>query len=83
VTAEQFRHALNLLARPGNTVSSTARLLGVSRATIYKCVPGREPGPPAAPPARRTPLESGAQITHICSPMSGSRVMAEPPWPTG
>ena len=51
LTAEQIRHARDLLTRPGNTVSSIARLLGVSRATIYKYVPevttGRQAvGPP-------------------------------------
>ena len=39
MTAEQIRHARDLLTRPDNTVSSIARLLGVSRATIYKYVP--------------------------------------------
>lgn len=39
MTAEQVRHARDLLARPDNTVSSIARLLGVSRSTIYKYVP--------------------------------------------
>jgi DNA invertase Pin-like site-specific DNA recombinase len=39
MTAEQIQHARDLLARPDNTVSSIARLLGVSRATIYKYVP--------------------------------------------
>ncbi len=39
MTAEQIRHARDLLARPDNTVSSIARLLGVSRATLYKDVP--------------------------------------------
>ena len=39
MTAEQIRHAHDLLTRPDNTVSSIARLLGVSRATIYKYVP--------------------------------------------
>jgi DNA invertase Pin-like site-specific DNA recombinase len=34
LTAEQIRHARDLLTRPDNTVSSIARLLGVSRATI-------------------------------------------------
>ena len=38
MTAEQIRHARDLLTRPDNTVSSIARL-GVSRATIYKYVP--------------------------------------------
>ncbi len=39
MTAEQIRKARDLLTRPDNTVSSIARLLGVSRATIYKHVP--------------------------------------------
>ena len=34
MTPEQIRHAHDLLTRPDNTVSSIARLLGVSRATI-------------------------------------------------
>jgi hypothetical protein len=38
MTAEQIRHARDLLTRPDNTVSSIARLLGVSHATIYKYV---------------------------------------------
>src|SRR5437016_5317886 len=48
MTAEQIRHARDLLARPGNTVSSIARLLGVSRATIYKYVPEVTTGRQAA-----------------------------------
>jgi DNA invertase Pin-like site-specific DNA recombinase len=39
MTPEQIQHARALLAQPDNTVSSIARLLGVSRATIYKYVP--------------------------------------------
>lgn len=39
LTSEQIRHARDLLAQPGNTVSSIARLLGVSRSTIYKHIP--------------------------------------------
>ena len=38
MTAEQIRHARDLLTLPDNTVSSIARLLGVRRATIYKYV---------------------------------------------
>ena len=45
MTAEQIRLARDLLTRPDNTVSSIARLLGVSRATIYKCVPELTAGP--------------------------------------
>src|SRR5919198_229254 len=47
MTPEQIRHARALLARPDNSVASIARLLGVSRSTLYKYVPelagGRRP----------------------------------------
>jgi DNA invertase Pin-like site-specific DNA recombinase len=47
MTPEQVRHARDLLARPDNSVASIARLLGVSRSTLYKYVPeltgGRRP----------------------------------------
>ncbi len=39
MTPEQVRHACDLLTHPDNTVSSIARLLNVSRSTIYKYVP--------------------------------------------
>jgi DNA invertase Pin-like site-specific DNA recombinase len=39
LTPEQVRHARDLLTHPNNTVSSIARLLGVSRSTIYTYVP--------------------------------------------
>jgi DNA invertase Pin-like site-specific DNA recombinase len=39
MTPEQVRSARDLLAQPDHTVSSIARLLGVSRSTIYKYVP--------------------------------------------
>ncbi|WP_331727436.1 recombinase family protein (plasmid) [Streptomyces sp. NBC_00161] len=39
MTEEQVRHARDLLARPQNTVTSIAKLLGVSRNTIYNYVP--------------------------------------------
>jgi DNA invertase Pin-like site-specific DNA recombinase len=48
MTAQQIRHARDLLTRPDNTVSSIARLLGVSRATIYKYVPEVTTGRQAA-----------------------------------
>jgi DNA invertase Pin-like site-specific DNA recombinase len=76
MTAEQIRHARDLLTRPDNTVSSIARLLGVSRATIYKYVPDLPPGPGQLRPrpagrsngreqrARRVPASTGpAQLT--------------------
>jgi DNA invertase Pin-like site-specific DNA recombinase len=45
MTAEQIRLARDLLTRPDNTVSSIARLLGVSRATVYRYVPELPAGP--------------------------------------
>jgi hypothetical protein len=39
MTAEQIRHAPDLVTRPDNTVSFIAWMLGVSRATIYKYIP--------------------------------------------
>ncbi|MET8772037.1 helix-turn-helix domain-containing protein [Streptomyces sp. NPDC004658] len=36
---EQIRHARALLAQPENTITSIAKLLGVSRTTRYKYVP--------------------------------------------
>ncbi|MFJ8955247.1 recombinase family protein [Streptomyces sp. NPDC102384] len=39
MTEEQIRHARGLLADPENTIASIAKLLGVSRTTIYKYVP--------------------------------------------
>ena len=39
MTAEQIRQAHDLLTLPGNSISSIARLLGVSRSTIYKHLP--------------------------------------------
>ena len=39
MTPEQISHARALLTQPDATVSSIARLLGVSRSTIYKYVP--------------------------------------------
>ncbi len=60
MTAEQIRHARDLLARPDNTVSSIARLLGVSRATIYKYVPELPARPPAiCGPALRAEATQG------------------------
>jgi DNA invertase Pin-like site-specific DNA recombinase len=58
MTAEQIQHARDLLTRPDNTISSIARLLGVSRATIYKYVPEVAGGRHSTPlPASRTAVE--------------------------
>jgi DNA invertase Pin-like site-specific DNA recombinase len=39
LSAEQIRQARALLARPDESVASIARLLGVSRSTLYRHVP--------------------------------------------
>jgi hypothetical protein len=50
MTAEQIHRARDLLTWPDNTVSSIARLPGISRATIYTYVPPRSPPGAQAPP---------------------------------
>lgn len=39
MTTGQIRQARDLLTLPGNSISSIARLLGVSRSTIYRYLP--------------------------------------------
>jgi hypothetical protein len=57
MTTEQIQHARDPLGKSDNTVSSIARLLGVSRTTIYKYVPElRSPELPST----STPLELSA-----------------------
>jgi DNA invertase Pin-like site-specific DNA recombinase len=58
LTPEKIRQARQLLAKHEETVSSIARLLGVSRATIYKHVPEITT---ADLPADRRPLPDVAQ----------------------
>jgi len=53
---EQVRHARALLAQPDATVASIARLLGVSRSTIYKHVPELSPN------GTRPQLEPGEKV---------------------
>lgn len=55
MTEEQVRHARDLLARPENTVTSIAKLLGVSRNTIYNYVPELKGGRLALAEATSTP----------------------------
>ncbi|GAA4622378.1 recombinase family protein [Actinoallomurus vinaceus] len=60
---DQIAHARAMLARPDATIASIARLLGVSRATLYKYVPelsdGRRPELEPAVPAPRPELPAG------------------------
>ncbi|MER5934967.1 recombinase family protein [Streptomyces sp. NPDC002054] len=54
MTPEQVRHARDLLTRPENTVTSIAKLLGVSRNTIYNYVPELKGGRQALAEATTT-----------------------------
>ncbi|MFE5596383.1 recombinase family protein [Streptomyces sp. NPDC056549] len=54
MTPEQVRHARDLLTRPENTVTSIAKLLGVSRNTIYNYVPELKGGRQALAEATNT-----------------------------
>ncbi len=61
MTAEQIRQARDLLTLPRNSISSIARLLGVSRSTIYKYLPElacghREASGQIPPPLRGIPV---------------------------
>ncbi|MDI1455689.1 helix-turn-helix domain-containing protein [Streptomyces sp. ATE26] len=56
MTKEQVRHARGLLTRPGNPVTFIAKLLGVSRNTIYKYVPELKGGRVALAETDSTPI---------------------------
>ncbi|WP_331729771.1 recombinase family protein [Streptomyces chartreusis] len=56
MTAEQIRHARSLLTDPENSITSIAKLLGVSRTTVYKHVPELASGRDSLVPGTRAPL---------------------------
>ncbi|MEV0391042.1 Hin recombinase [Nonomuraea sp. NPDC050643] len=61
MTPEQVRHARDLLTGPENTVSSIARLLGVSHSINYEYIPELATGRPAVEqPTARAELEAGS-----------------------
>jgi DNA invertase Pin-like site-specific DNA recombinase len=64
LTPEQVAHARDLLSRPENSVASIARLLGVSRSTIYKHVPELASARSALPGDARNPcvVRGGAPV---------------------
>lgn len=59
MNAEQIRQARAMLTRPDESVASVARLLGVSRSTLYKYVPGLGTG--------RSKLGAGQDRSYIKS----------------
>jgi DNA invertase Pin-like site-specific DNA recombinase len=56
MTEEQIRQARGLLTDPENTITSIAKLLGVSRTTIYKYVPELAAGRDSLVPGSRAAL---------------------------
>lgn len=58
MTPEKVAYALQLLAEPDRSVASIARLLGVSRSTLYKAMP-------ELIPAQRGPAAVGARLAHL------------------
>jgi DNA invertase Pin-like site-specific DNA recombinase len=70
MTSEQVQHARDLLGNPDNTVSSIARLLGVSRATIYKYVPElRSPALPKVATRLELPATTRGRHTATDEPL--------------
>jgi predicted DNA-binding transcriptional regulator AlpA len=76
MTAEQIRQARDLLTLRDNSISSIARLLGVSRSTIYKHLPeladghrpvGQLPPPRPGLPARLAITAPPAARSHAGS----------------
>ncbi|WP_256356497.1 helix-turn-helix domain-containing protein [Streptomyces sp. PKU-EA00015] len=58
MTEEQTRHARALLAPPDNTITSIAKLLGISRTPLYKYVPELATGRDSLVPSRNPGLPS-------------------------
>jgi DNA invertase Pin-like site-specific DNA recombinase len=56
MTEEQICHARGLLTDPENTVTSIAKLLSVSRTTLYKYVPELAAGRDSLVPTARAAL---------------------------
>ncbi|MFF4731084.1 helix-turn-helix domain-containing protein [Streptomyces mirabilis] len=57
--AEQIRHARALITQPENAITSIAKLLGVSRTTLYKYVPELTVGCDALASGARGPALPG------------------------
>lgn len=57
MTEEQVRHARSMLADPDASVTSIAKLIGVSRTTIYKYVPELKAGHRPGIGGQATPIE--------------------------
>jgi DNA invertase Pin-like site-specific DNA recombinase len=77
ITVEQIRQARDLLTLPRDSISSIARLLGVSRSTIYKHLPeladGHRQTADRIPPSRPgLPARPAITATRAVGPDAGS-----------
>jgi hypothetical protein len=77
MTPEQIHSARTLLTQPDNSVSSIAKLLGVSRSTIYKYVPEL-----AKQPTLPLEAEQQPEAATIIEPPQAAQPASEPV-PTG
>jgi len=74
LTAGQIRQARDLLTLPGSSISSIARLHGVSRSTIYKYLPELTGGPgPAAVQIQPSRPGSPARLAITARPAARAR----------
>lgn len=55
MTPEKVAYAMQLLAEPDRSISSIAKLLGISRSTLYKALPELVPPQLAALPPNARP----------------------------
>jgi DNA invertase Pin-like site-specific DNA recombinase len=72
MTAEQIRQARDLLTLPGNSISSIARLLGVSRSTLYKYLPELVGGHPPVDASAGFPARLAITATPTAAFPAGS-----------
>ena len=77
MTGEQIRQARDPLTRPGNSISGIARLLGVSRSTIYRYLAeladGHNPAAAQIPPSLPgLPARLAITATQAARPDAGS-----------
>jgi DNA invertase Pin-like site-specific DNA recombinase len=83
MTPDQVRWARTLLAEPEHSVTSIAKLLGVSRSTIYKYVPELSAGAASAMPIAPNPVAIGSTVDDRPSrPLPMPTAPKSPAYPT-
>jgi hypothetical protein len=79
MTEEQIRHARALLAQPDSTITSIAKLLRVSRTTIYKYVPRTGGGPGLTGPEQVPACAPQSSLSRVCDDVDHSVVGGDHP----